>query len=89
MKILTNYRLHFHEVEYFYEVECTHSPPPPTRPLVHPKKVLLLSLSLAKKRIYLDTNLKEELTDLFWKLPGYSLLTQAEYKGDGKHFANG
>ena len=63
--------------------------PPPTRPLVHPKKVLLLSFSLAKKRIYLDTNLKEELTDLFWKLPGYSLLTQAEYKGDGKHFANG
>ena len=64
MKILTNYRLHFHEVEYFYEVECTPSPPP-TRPLVHPKKVLLLSFSLAKKRIYLDTNLKEELTDLF------------------------
>ena len=23
MKILTNYRLHFHEVEYFHKVECT------------------------------------------------------------------
>ena len=86
MKILTNYRLHFHEVEYFHEVECTPSPP---HPPLHPKKVLLLSFSLAKKRIYVGTHLKEELTDLFWKLPVYSLLTQAEYKEDGKHFANG
>ena len=23
MKILANYRLHFHEVEYFHKVECT------------------------------------------------------------------
>ena len=23
MKTWTNYRLHFHEVEYFHEVECT------------------------------------------------------------------
>ena len=87
MKILTNYRLHFHEVEYFHKVECT--PPPPALPCTLKNKVFLLSFSLAKERIYLGTHLKEELTDLFWKLPGYSLLPQAEYKEDGKHFANG
>ena len=26
MKILANYRLHFHEVEYFHRVECTGGP---------------------------------------------------------------
>ena len=31
------------------------------------------SFSLARNRIYLDTQLKEELIDLFWKLAGYSL----------------
>ena len=30
--------------------------------------------SLARNRIYLDTRLKVGITDLFWKLPGYSLL---------------
>ena len=29
------------------------------------------------------------LTDLLWKLPGYSLLPQAEQKEDGEYFANG
>ena len=47
-----------------------------------PSCTLLKRLSslftLAKKRIYLDTKLKEELTDLFWKLPGCSLFFQAE-----------
>ena len=33
---------------------------------------------LATKRIYLRNHLKEELTDLFCKLPGDSLLSQAE-----------
>ena len=39
--------------------------------------------------IYLDTHLKEELTDLFWELPGYSLFPQAEQKEHSEHFANG
>ena len=38
--------------------------------LLPPRKGLPLLFSLAKKRIYLDTQLKAELTDLFWKLPG-------------------
>ena len=43
-------------------------------PLLAPlKKGLPLPFSLGKKRIYLDTQLKGELTDLFWKLPGCSL----------------
>ena len=37
-----------------------------------------LLFSLAKKRIYLDTELRGELSDLFWKLPGCSLFPQAE-----------
>ena len=36
-------------------------------------KGLPLAFSLARKRIYLDTQLKAELTDLFWKVPEYSL----------------
>ena len=36
-------------------------------------KGLPLPLRLANKRIYLDIQLKAELTNLFWKLPGYSL----------------
>ena len=42
------------------------------------KKGLAAPLSLAKKRIYLGTHLKEKITDLFLKLPGYSLFLQAE-----------
>ena len=37
---------------------------------------LLAPFSLAKKRIYLDTQLKAELTDLFWKLLGCSLFSR-------------
>ena len=33
------------------------------------EKSLPLHFSLGKKRICLDTQLKEEITDLFWKLP--------------------
>ena len=33
------------------------------------KKGLSLPLTLAKKKTYLDTQLKGELIDLFWKLP--------------------
>ena len=48
-------------------------------PLLAPsKKGLSLLFSLAKKRIYLGTQLKVELTDLFLKLPGCSLYPQAE-----------
>ena len=41
-------------------------------------KGLPLPFSLAKKRIYLDTQLKAELTNLFWKLPGYSLFSHRQ-----------
>ena len=38
-------------------------------PLLAPsKKGLLLPFTLAKKRIYLDNQLKGEVIDLFWKL---------------------
>ena len=47
-------------------------------PLAPSKKGLPLIFSLAKKRTYLDTQLKEEPTDLFWKLPGCFLFPQAE-----------
>ena len=40
------------------------------------KKNLPLLFSLAKKRIYLDTQLKAELTNLFWKLPGCSVFSR-------------
>ena len=45
--------------------------------LTHSRKSFPL-FSLAKRRIYLDTQLKGELTDLFWKLPRCSLFPQAE-----------
>ena len=39
-------------------------------PPLHPsKKGLSFSFSLGKKIIYLETQLKREFTDLFWKLP--------------------
>ena len=37
------------------------------------QKDLPSPLSLARNSIYLGTHLTEELNDLFWKLPGYSL----------------
>ena len=40
---------------------------------VHSKKSLPSPFSLARCRIYLGTHLREELTDLFLKLPGHSL----------------
>ena len=36
------------------------------------KKDLSLIFGLVKRRTYMDTHLKEELTDLFWKLLGIS-----------------
>ena len=42
------------------------------------KKGLSLPFSLAKNRIYLDTQLNREPTDLFWKLIGCSLFLQVE-----------
>ena len=49
----------------------SHPPPPP-------KKGLPLPFTLTKKITYLDTQLKGDLTDLFWKLRGYSLFHQTE-----------
>ena len=42
--------------------------------LYHPKNCLPFPFGLTKKKRYLDTQLKTGLTDLFWKLPGSSLL---------------
>ena len=50
------------------------------------KKGLHLPFSLAKNRIYLDTYLKEELTDLFWEPLECSLFPQAEYKETDEPF---
>ena len=51
----------------------------PIASLLHPsKKGLSFPFSLDKRRIYLETQLKGEFTDLFWKLPGCSLFPQAE-----------
>ena len=59
-----------------------YAPPPPL--FLNP-----LPFSLAKKRAYLDTHLKEELTYLFSKLPRYSLFPLAEWKENDEHFADG
>ena len=42
------------------------------------KKGFSFPFSLGKRRIYLETQLKGEFTDLFWKLTGCSLFPQAE-----------
>ena len=36
----------------------------------------------------MGTHLKEELTGLFWKLPGYSMFPQEEQEENGEHFVN-
>ena len=51
----------------------------PVASLLHPsKKGLSFPFSLAKKRTYLETQLKGEFTNLFGKFPGCSLSPQAE-----------
>ena len=52
------------------------------------KKGLPSPFSLTRRSIYQGTHLKEEITDLFWKLPGYSIFPEAEQKEEGQHFAN-
>ena len=48
-------------------------------PFLDPSKnSLSFPFSLGKKRVYLETQLKGEFTDLFWKLPGCTLFPQAE-----------
>ena len=48
-------------------------------PFLHPlKNVLPLPFSLAKKKIYMDTHLKEALSYLFLKLPRCSLFPQTQ-----------
>ena len=55
----------------------TMHPPFPT--ILFQKSDHTHSFSLAKYRIHVDGNLKEQLTDLFWKLLlGYHLFPQAE-----------
>ena len=52
------------------------------------KKGLLSPFSFARNKIYLDTDLKEELTNLFWKLTGYSLFPHRQSRQGFDHFAN-
>ena len=47
--------------------------PPPHPFFALSKKGLPLPFSLVIKRIYMGTQLKEELNDFFWSLPGYFL----------------
>ena len=42
------------------------------------QKGLPLIFTLAKKRTYLDTQLKGEFADFFWELPGRSIFHQDE-----------
>ena len=53
------------------------------------QKCLPSPFSLARNRIYLRTHLKEELTNLFWKLPLYSLFPHRQRRKECEHFANG
>ena len=54
-------------------------PLPQVRDSLEDKSMIVYSkktfspFSLSRNRIYLGTHLKDELTDLFWKLPRYSL----------------
>ena len=57
--------------------------------ILAPSKNFLFSLQFGQEENILVTYLKEELTDLFWKLPGYSLFPQAEQKEYGEHVAVG
>ena len=62
-------------------------------PFLNPlEKDLPLSFSLAMKRVYLDTHLKEELTDLFENCQGvpYSCrqINDNMDKEDNEHFCN-
>ena len=52
------------------------------------KKGLLSPFSWARKGIYLGTHLKEELADLFLKVPGVFLIL-TESKEDDEQFADG
>ena len=53
------------------------------------QKGLPSPFSLARNRIYLGTHLKEELTNLFWKLTGYSLFPHRQSsRQECEHFAN-
>ena len=63
--------------------QCSRHPAPSQ------KESFPLSFTLAKKIIDLDTQLKEELTDLFGKLLGRFLFPQGEKKVNDEHFANG
>ena len=52
------------------------------------EKDLPSPFSLARNRIYLGTHLKEELTNSFWKLKGYSLFPHRQSRKECEHFAN-
>ena len=52
------------------------------------KKGLPSPFSSFRKIITMGTHLKEELTDLFWKLPGYYIFPQKEQEENGEHFVN-
>ena len=53
------------------------------------QKGLPFPFSFARNRIYLGTHLKEELTNLFGKLPRYPLFPHRQSRQACEHFANG
>ena len=58
-----------------------------TRVMQNLKKNWLVVWKMPRNRIFSSTNLKEEFTDLFWKLQGYGIPyspTQAEQTEDGE-----
>ena len=52
------------------------------------QKGLPSPFSLARNKIYLGTHLKEELTNLFWRLTGSSLFPHKQNSQECEHFAN-
>ena len=68
VRIISNFRkgetFHFYDNQVLLCVISQCASPPPL--LAPSKKGLPLPFNFAKKRIYVDTQLKGELTDLFW-----------------------
>ena len=58
--------------------------------LIHCQKGLLSPFSLSKNRTYSGTPLKQELTDLFWKLPRilYSLFSNIQHRQSRQKMVN-
>ena len=64
-------------MSYINQVIILQCGPPSPHYCILPKKTFP-SPSVWARREYLETQMKGEFTDLFWKLPGCSLFPQAE-----------